>query len=211
MNCRFTALGIIVALVALASCTSEMANYPLLYTMKSGDHKLLTASTLGPATKAYGQSFFETFSNLPVVAIGIRDIQVSGAATNGSTISTIDYYCSIGDITTTTFRTYLTLTSPITFGLLYYMYIGMDLVQVADTYMHPYSINLTGSFNDTEGVTVLMSYNVSETVSDFSNAVVTTLPMSFSLSTSHQFSFFVSSTMTASSTIQLNFTSNSNL
>lgn len=204
-------VGLFCLLAAMAGCATEMANYPLMTTIKSGDHKLLTASIVGPATRTYSQGFFLTFSQLPVVAIGIRDFMLVGAATNGSTTSSIDYFCSIGSITTTSFITSLTLTSPITFGLLYYMYIGLNLNQVANTYLHGYSVSLSGLFNDTAGVTYLQSYNVSESISDYSKAVTTALPMSFSMTTTHQFSYFVSAAMTGSSTFQLNITSNSNL
>lgn len=65
--------------VAIALGATQLTNYPLITTMKSGDHKLLTASTAGPTVLTYAQSYFLTFSHIPKVAISIRDFQVTGA------------------------------------------------------------------------------------------------------------------------------------
>lgn len=156
-------------------------------TIKSGDHKLLTASTDGPNnTITYTQSFFLTFSTLPKVAISIRDFQVRKATTNSSTPSnSINYKCTIGSITTTNFRTTLDLLSATTFGLLYYMYIGLDLTLVANTYLYYYSIDTSGLFNDTNGVSKITTNSITQTISDYSKAVVTPIVMSFSVTTSH--------------------------
>ena len=155
---------VILLLVGLSTvlCVSELANYPLITLMKSGDHKLLTASTTGTTSLVYDQSFFLTFSNLPNVAISLRDFQVQGAVTNSSVTSNeLNYKCTIGSITTSSFRTTLDLTSTNTFSLLYYMYIGIDLVQWGFTYMYFYSIDTSSQFNDTAGVTNIQSKTIS--------------------------------------------------
>jgi len=182
--------------------------------MKSGDHKLLTASQQGVFSHVYEQPLFQTFSNLPKVAIGIRDFQTLNAQTNSSNTSNeINYKCEIisSDITTTYFRTTLTLTSTNTFSLLYYMYIAIDVIQFANTYLYAYSIDTSSMFNDTSGVMDISSYNISETISDFSNAVVVPIVMSFYISTSHEYSFYTQASMSSSSIFDLNITSNSNL
>ena len=156
----------LLTLLLLASVwtATEIANYPLITNMKSGDHKLLTASQQGVYTLTYPQSFFQSFTNFPKVAISIRDFQTSNSQTNTSVPSNqIDYMCTISSatITKTDFKTSLTLTSTNTFSLLYYMYIGIDIVLFANTYLYFYSIDISGIFNDTVGVTDITSYSIS--------------------------------------------------
>lgn len=207
-------LFLLTLLLVLAMAATEIANYPLMTTMKSGDHKLMTASNQGFFTLTYTQPFFLNFSNLPKVAIGIRDFQTSNAQTNSSVTSNqIDYKCTISSatITKTQFITTLTLTSTNTFSLLYYMYIGIDTVLFANTYLHFYSLDTSSLFNDTAGVTDISNYNVSESISDFGKAVVIPLVMSFKITTAHEYSFYTEATMTGSSSFELNITSNSHL
>ena len=142
---------------------TQLANYPRLYFMKSGDHKLLTASTAGPTVYTYEQPFSITFSRLPQIAISIRDFQVTGAQTNASvTSNTIDYTCTIlaANIGTTFFRTTLNLTSTNTFSLLYYFYMGIDLVQWTNTYLYSYSLDTSSLFNDTAGLTNISTLTI---------------------------------------------------
>jgi hypothetical protein len=194
---------------------TQLANYPLINTIKSGDHKLLTTSTNGPATLNWWQPFQQTavvFSRAPKVAISIRDFQVSGVATNSSApTGSIDYRCSVGSITTTAFNTTLVLTTTNTFSLLYYMYIGIDVVAFANTYLYFYSIDTTGMFDDVANITNTTTFTIAETVADFGNAVVMPMAMSFKISTTHEYSFFTKGSMTASSTIEVKMVSNSNL
>ena len=70
---------IFLAVVAVGLGATQLANYPRLNFMKSGDHKLLTASTTGPTVYTYEQPFSITFSRLPQIAISIRDFQMTGA------------------------------------------------------------------------------------------------------------------------------------
>ena len=41
------------SLVVITMTATQLTNYPLITTIKSGDHKLLTASTVGPTTLTY--------------------------------------------------------------------------------------------------------------------------------------------------------------
>ena len=154
---------ILLAVVAVGLGATQLANYPRLNVMKSGDHKLLTASTAGPTVLTYEQPFNLTFSRLPQIAISIRDFQMTGAQTNASvTSNTIDYTCTIlpANIATTFFRTTLNLTSTNTFSLLYYMYMGIDLVQWTNTYLYSYSLDTSFLFNDTAGLTNISSFTI---------------------------------------------------
>jgi hypothetical protein len=206
----------LLTLLLLASVwtATEIANYPLITDMKSGDHKLLTASQQGVYTLTFSQSFFQSFTNFPKVAISIRDFQTSNSQTNTSVPSNqIDYMCTISSatITKTDFKTSLTLTSTNTFSLLYYMYIGIDVVIFANTYLYFYSIDTSGLFNDTVGVTDITSYSISQSISDFNNAVVVPMVMSFKITTTHEYSFYTEAKMTSATTYDLNITSNSHL
>ena len=78
---------ILLTVVTLTFSATQLANYPLITIMKSGDHKLLTASTAGTTQLVYPQSYFLTFTNIPKVAISIRDFQVTGASTSSSVTS----------------------------------------------------------------------------------------------------------------------------
>jgi hypothetical protein len=114
-----------------------MANYPLITTMKSGDHKLLTATTTTITTAVvvnYTQPYSASFTNTSILkaAISIRDMQIANTSKTGL----IDYSCSITGISTSQFFTILTINpSGNTFGLLYYMYIVIDIATIPYTYL----------------------------------------------------------------------------
>lgn len=183
-------LLVLLALVAYCVCVDQMANYPLITTMKSGDHKLLTATTTGNTTITlnYVQGFGAGFLNTALVgnirvAIAIRDMQIANTSASGL----IDYTCSIINITKTNFYTILTINpNGNTFSLLYYMYIGVDVGSVPHSYLLYRALSFAGQFDDTPGKTSLNSFDLSSSsisISDYANAVVAPYVMSFKMTT----------------------------
>ena len=141
----FNLLILLITLLSHSDCVDQMANYPLILNMKSGDHKLLTATTTANPTAVilnYLQPYTASFTNTSILraAISIRDMQIANTSKTGA----IDYSCTITGITTTKFSTILTLyPSNNIFGLLYYMYIVIDTAIIPYTYFISKSLNFT--------------------------------------------------------------------
>ena len=60
-----------ILLPLLGNCASEVANYPLITTMKTGEHKMFLETAVGPTTKNFIQPFFVSYSSPPYVGIGL--------------------------------------------------------------------------------------------------------------------------------------------
>lgn len=135
----------LLALLNLSDCIDQMANYPLITTIKSGDHKLLTGTTSANTTAVtvnYTQIYNASFTNSSILraAISIRDMQIANTSKSGL----IDYSCAITGISTTKFSTILTINPSINiFGLLYYMYIVIDIATIPYTYLISKSLTFT--------------------------------------------------------------------
>ena len=61
----------IILLPVLVKSASEVANYPRITTIKSGEHKIFLQTTSGPSTTDFAQSYFVTYSSTPYVGIGL--------------------------------------------------------------------------------------------------------------------------------------------
>jgi len=173
-------LFLVVLLLGGAQSVFQFANYPLIPQVKTGDHKLLMTSITGPNSSSYVQNFAQNFTHTPIVAVSIRDMQISGTSSSGS----VDYTCKIFSISTSQFTNNLTLTGNNTFSSLYYMYIGIDTTTVKDTYFYSPTTNLTSQYNDTNGVVGLFNQSTAN-LTDYAHAVVVALPMSFGMNTTH--------------------------
>lgn len=125
-------------LLAFCNCLSQLANYPVMNSIKSGDHKLLTSTRLGPTSLSYVQPFFITFAHSPLVAIGIRDMQIASSSSGA-----VNYQIVISHVNSTNFTSTLTISDTNTYNLLYYMYIGIDIQAVSYTYLSLYTVTTT--------------------------------------------------------------------
>jgi hypothetical protein len=206
---------IFLAILSLADCIDQMANYPIIPFIRSGDHKLLTATTTGP-TSIYnypqplslsGFTLSQTNQSLIRVAISIRDMQISNTLQTGN----IDYSCTIVSISKTSFTTMITVNpNGNSFGLLYYMYLALDIGNIPHSHFIYRTITYTGSFDDTPGQTNITTFDMSPTtITDPANAVVAPFIMSFRMNTNIEFSYFANAKMLNNTFIQLNITSNS--
>ena len=208
---------IILTFLCSTNCIDQMANYPLIDYIRSGDHKLLTATTNGTTTTYnYTQPLSNSgfnYTNISVsnirVAISIRDMQISGTSQTGN----IDYSCRITFIAATTFNTTITVNpNGNTFGLLYYMYLAVDVGNLPNTYFINKILTYSGPFDDSLGKTNITTFDMSPTtITDPANAVVAPFVMSFGMNTSKEFSYFVNAKMLNSAIVELNVTSNSRL
>lgn len=141
----FNLLILLITLLSPSDCVDQMANYPLINNMKSGDHKLLTATTTANPTAVvlnFTQIYTASFTNTSILkaAISIRDMQIANTSKTGS----VDYSCAITGLATTKFNNILTINPSInTFGLLYYMYIVIDVAIIPYTYFISKSLTFT--------------------------------------------------------------------
>lgn len=61
----------IILLPVFVNSASEVANYPRITTIKSGEHKIFLQTTSGPASEDYLQPYFVTYTSPPYVGIGL--------------------------------------------------------------------------------------------------------------------------------------------
>lgn len=90
-------LLIFVAVFRITVSLSEVANFPVIENMKSGEHKLTLRTLIGRSltnlSQSYRSSSFQVvFDSPPYVAIGL--LVYEALPTNG----TVDYYVHIKDI-----------------------------------------------------------------------------------------------------------------
>ena len=168
---------LVLLLAAGCTCISSLASYSLMNSIKSGDHQLLTSTFLGPTSRSYVQPFFISFARTPAVIISIRDMKVSSSGA-------VNYQVAISLVNATNFTSTVTISDSNTYNLLYYMYMGIDTVLVSYTYVARYSLNTNNMFPDTN-TTVTFPQALGNTITSFSNAVVTPFVVSFALTTTH--------------------------
>jgi len=116
-----------------------VANFPeIANRIKSGDHKaVVTRLTTGNQVTT-PQDFFRTFTNVPIVAIGIFIFEMDAGNNLGFTVT-------VGGVTTTGFTSVITAGADTSINQLFYTYIAVDsnqqfgILVLLDTPMMPVS------------------------------------------------------------------------
>lgn len=102
MNLTTLLLGL---LPILLYCSSEVANYPVQYSLRTGEHKLFLATAEGPTVQTFPQSYRnESYTSAPYVGIGLLTFEAEVTSP-----SQLAYSIEIISITATDFTSEVTV------------------------------------------------------------------------------------------------------
>lgn len=147
---KLTIFLIIFLFFCTVQCDFQVANFPeIANRIKSGDHKAVVTRLTTGNQVTQPQDFFRTFTNVPIVAIGIFIFEMDAGNNLGFTVT-------VGGVTTTGFTSVITAGADTSINQLFYTYIAVDSNQqfgIFTAYSLPSSIlpltNSNSTFSQT--------------------------------------------------------------